>query len=200
MRTVSISQVTDYQSWSIVQFSKSIDDKTSVALTPIVRHFNNLTQYQNSSIDYSIRRKLGKGWHAQLLGRTWFMPERTNRQFLWLDVGYSRKIKQSKLASHIRVHYALDIKDQPNPDADFIRWMTKWSFPSFGKFTATFGYEPWLRLNGFSELQRVRYEPEIKFAFNSNTTLTTRYRFERSIKIEPELNFDVWVIVLSFKL
>lgn len=192
------AQVDDYQSWSIVKFTKDIDAKTSVSLTPIVRHFNNITEYQNASLDYSIKRKLGKGWHAQFLGRTWFMPERSNRQFLWLDVGYSKAINKSKLASHVRLHHAIDVKDIP--DGDWVRWMTKWSFPTFGKFTATVGFEPWLRLNGVSKITRVRYEPDIKYAFSSKTSLTARYRFERSINLGPKANFNVWVITLAFKL
>lgn len=194
----SQAQTDDNIIWAIFKMTKSLSDKTSIAVTPIVRINEDVSNYQNTSLDLSIRRKLGKSWHVQLLERTWFIPDQKIRQFLWVDVGWSKSFAKTKLASHVRLHHAMDINDRNDPD--FIRWLTKFSFPRIGAFTPTFAIEPWLRLNNFNEIQRMRYEPGVTIKLADRLDGTAVWRRELSVNLEPSVKVNQFVLVLHWKL
>lgn len=198
VQTIGHAQLTDRVMWNTLKFTKSIDSKTSFAVTPILRLNNEISEYQNTSLDLSIRRKVGKGWHIQLLTRKWWIPNAPDRQFLWLDVGYTKNYEKTKLASHVRYHYAIDLNGRP--DNDFIRWKTKFTFPAIGKLKPHFAIEPWLRMNGFGNLQRMRYEPGLSYKTSDRTDLTLVYRFERSTNLDPGFRIDMVVLELQYKL
>lgn len=188
-------QESDNITWSSLSFTKTLDEKNSIAFKPIIRHNQNVTKYQNFSLDASYRRKFGKGWHAQFITRYWFIPDNTDRYFLWYDVGYGTKIKKSKLSTHVRFHNAIDIKDRIDPD--FFRWKTKWTFPSVGKFTFEMSLEPWYRLDAVNEWVRMRYEPGINYKINDNWTFQAVYR--REVNKGDALEFNAGVFNLGYK-
>jgi len=190
-----IGQDDDNILWSSIQLTKTIDDKNSVAFKPIIRHNEDISNYQNFSIDASYRRKLGKGWHAQFITRYWFIPENTDRYFMWYDIGYGKKINNSKLSSHIRYHNAIDIKD--NVDPDFFRWKTKWTFPAMGKFTFEMSLEPWYRVDTVNDFVRMRYEPGVNYKINDNWVFQVVYRRENN-KGDAR-DFNAGVINLGYK-
>ena len=70
----SFSQ-TDNILWSSIQLQKSISEKTILSIKPIFRFDNDLSSYQNTSIDIIAKHKFNKGWSVQLLSRSWFKPD-----------------------------------------------------------------------------------------------------------------------------
>lgn len=189
------AQSSDNILWSSVQVTKSLDKKNSVAFKPIIRHNQDISKYQNFSLDASYRRQLGKNWYAQFLTRYWFIPNNTNRYFMWYEIGYGTRIKKSKLSSYIRFHNAIDIKK--NIDPDFFRWKTKWTFPAVGKFTFEMSLEPWYRLDTVNQWVRMRYEPGINYKINNDWTFSAVYRLE--INKGDATDFNAGVINLGYK-
>ncbi len=192
------SQITDDILWASVKVQHQLNDKTSVAIAPIFRFNEGLSEYQNSSIDLSIKHKLGKGWYGQFITRTWFMPDRSDRQFLWFDIGYGRALNKMKLSSSLRFHLALDIKDIP--DADFLRWKTVFTLPKMKKFQPFAAIEPWFRFNNFDKIQRVRYEIGTTFQVTDQIKLLGMYRLEDFYNIDPKITFNMYVATLIYTL
>ncbi len=193
------AQADDNIIWASVSLKQNIKEKTTLALTPIFRLNDNISDYQNMSIDYSIRRKLGKGWSTQLLGRTWFVPNAKNRQFIWLDVAYNKKFEKIGLGSLVRYHYAVNFPEQS--DDDFIRWKTTFSFLGLGRVTPFFAIEPWFRLDGVGKFQRIRYQPGVKIGITDRVAATMVYWREHSFNLDGDnINFNMYVINLSYLL
>ncbi len=191
-------QTADNVLWAAFKLHKKLDPKTSVALTPIVRLNDDLSDYQNFSIDLSIKRKIADNWSVQLLERTWFIPDAKIRQFLWFDIIFSKKLKDFNISSSLRLHYALDLYD--NKDGDFIRWKTTLKLLSLGKFQPFVSIEPWFGFNGANEFQRIRYEPGMTYKINDRFGLLAMYRREATMNLEPERNFNMLVVTLSYLL
>ncbi len=194
--TLSTAQTDDNIIWASIKVQKNIDQKTTIAVAPIFRFNEDISNYQNSSIDISAKRKLNKSWSFQILARTWFVPNSKKRQFLWFDLGYNKKFEKFNIGSSLRMHYALDVYD--NPDADFIRWKTTFSVLKLGKIKPFIAIEPWLRLNKANNIQRFRIEPGFKYKFNEQIDLLTMYRREASVNLDPEINVNMYVITLSY--
>ena len=172
------AQTTDNISW----FAGKVFYKTKLytfSVTPIVRFNDNFSNYQNSSIDVSAKRSFKSNWHLQLLSRSWLMPNRTNRQFLWIDFGYQKQISNLKLATRLRWHHAFDVKEIP--DADFIRWKSTLS-TKINKVQPFIGIEPWLRINTDKGYRRLRIEPGFKYKISKLFSFTLMYRRELSFK------------------
>ena len=190
----------DHILWAGTQIRSTIGDKWSWQVQPIFRYNNNLADYQNSSLDYSIRRKLNNRWHIQLLGRTWFMPDRRDRQFIWTDIAYNLPIPSLSISmtNRMRYHLALDIDG--NFDADFMRHMiqlvpsTKW------KLKPTFGFETWYQFNGEDGIRRLRFEPGLRYTINKQFGITTMWRRQNDINKESQRRDNLWVAALVVKL
>lgn len=198
LSSTALSQVTDNTAWLGFKLHTALNSKTSVALQPILRLDEDLSSYQNSSIDYSIKHKLHKNWSAQVLGRTWFIPDNTIRQFLWLDVAFSHAIKKFKVSSSVRLHYAFDINDRV--DGDFLRWKSGLTYSGLGNWQPFVFIEPWLRLDGDTFWQRYRIEPGFKYKFNDAWDVLFLYRWEEWINRAPENKFNMLVLTLSWKI
>jgi len=192
------AQTDDNILWSKFGISKSLNDKTSLSFAPIIRHNNDISKYQNISFDYAITHKFAKNWSAKLTGRTWFLPNGRERQFIWPQISYSKKLNAVKLSSYLRYHLALDIKNVIDPD--FLRWDVGIAFLNLGKFEPYLAVEPWLRLNNFNQIQRVRLKPGLKYTISSklNTSLTL-WREENN-NLAQGNDFNIWVLALNYKL
>jgi len=195
---VGNSQISDNISWSSISISKRFDQKNTLSITPTIRHNNNFQSYQNSSVDVHYAHTIDNNWGFGLITRTWFIPDGGNRQFVWFDFRYRNKVNFLKIFSGIRYHLALDINE--NDDPDFIRWKTKITFPTFGVFTPSIAIEPWLRLNGFEQYQRIRYEPRIDVQLQKKTKFSFTYRREETKNISPSRNFNMFVLTLGYSL
>jgi len=199
--TDTVGQIdnSDHILWAGAQIRKQIDPNWGFQLQPIIRYNNDISDYQNTSIDYSLRRKLNNHWHVQVLGRTWFMPDRADRQFLWIDIGRGDKIFNSKinLTNRIRWHNAFDIGGFTDPD--FIRYMIQFVPNTNWKVKPRFGFEPWLQLNGFNSIRRLRFEPGLMFQFSPKIGLTTIWRRQNDINREMNRYDNLWVVALVLK-
>jgi hypothetical protein len=134
----------------------------------------------------------------QLLSRTWFIPDQPGRQFIWLDLGYSRKLNNYGIASHLRIHYALDINDRTDPD--YVRWKSTFSLPGYRFIKAFIAIEPWFRLNENLQLQRMRYEPGMHLTLDEDLRLSLVYRKEETLNLMPWKDFNMYLLTLNFKL
>ena len=184
--------------WSSIQVQKNILKNTSLHIKPIVRFNDDISNYQNMSIDYFVKQKFEKGWSMQVLGRTWLLPSSPNRQFIWLDVALSKTIKRLKIDNRLRYHWALDINDRSDPD--YFRWLTKFSFKNTSKFTPYVGIEPWFRTNTQNQFQRIRYEPGVVYVVNTRISMNLQYRYEESINLSQKRVTNFIVFNLLYKI
>jgi len=175
-----------------------ITEKTRFDFKPIIRFNEDISNYQNSSIDISIHHKLDKGWSIQFLSRTWFIADTTNSQFLWWDIAHQIKTKSVSITNRVRMHLSLNLNNV-NP-ADFLRFQTtlapnvKWKIKPFINF------EPWWQLDNENAFRRIRYEPGLRYSFGDHVSLTTVYRRQDSIGIEPPNKQNHYVLTLLYKI
>ena len=188
--------------WASVQFRKKFSPDWSLQVQPIVRYDQDISSYQNASLDLSLRRNLGAGWHVQLLSRTWSMPDRADRQFLWLDVGYSATIPSLKLAvnNRVRFHQAFDIGGFT--DLDYIRYIIQLVPTNSWKLKPTLAYEPWFILNDVDIFRVARIEPGLRYKFNDTFGLTTIWRREIDTNSDTDIRItrNLWVVALVYNL
>lgn len=197
----SLSGQEDNILWAQIQLRKQIDENWSVQAQPIFRLNDDLGSYQNSSIDYSVRRKIGKGFYLNVTGRTWFIPSGGgDRQFLWIDVGHTEALESLKInmTNRIRFHHAFDIKGRP--DADFIRYMFQLVPMGNAKFKPTIGIEPWFRRDGINKIGRWRFEPGFRYAISPSTGLTVVWRRQEEVLEGMDFGDNLWVVALVHKL
>lgn len=192
----SVLGQTDNQSWSSIRLRSNLDDKTRIDLRPIVRHIDDFSTYQNSSIDIVLRRKFGKAWYGQLLGRTWFIPDGPNRQFVWGDLGFVFKNSQINYTNRVRMHIALDLYD--TTQADFIRYQSSLTPVVKWKARPFFAIEPWYQLNDVHNLSRIRYETGLNFPFHKSYNFTFLYRRQDSLNTEPKVSQNQFVLTLTY--
>lgn len=179
--------------WSNATLKVPLAEKTSFSFKPIFRYNNDFSTFQNSSLDYNINRKLRNGFSLTVHGRTWFIPEGDRlRQFIWTDLNHSYKKNRFSLLNKLRYHWALDLKERA--DADFIRYLLKYSYKLSPQVKLSLGAEPWLRLNDVNSFQRVRYHAGISYAINSSLSLALNYwREENNKGLAGDKDFNVWL-------
>lgn len=187
----------DNVNWSSIQLQTKLSEKITFNVKPIFRFNEDISNFQNASIDIFANYNLGKGWSAQLTSRTWFIPDQKNRQFIWPDIAYSFSKGNFKLNNRIRYHLALDINDRNDPD--FIRYIVQLSYTK-GRLTPFLAVEPWFRLNGVQQWQRVRYIPGVSYKLNNKYSLSFTYWKEESINLEPKVSTNIWLLNLLVKI
>jgi len=195
--SISLSaQTSDNILWSKFTASYDVDQKTRLSFAPITRFNDDFSNYQDISFDYAYRRKLDRGFSLQLTGRTWFLRNGSKRQFIWPQISYANTFDKFKVSSFLRLHYALDINDVV--DADFIRWKTDLIYPTHNKLDLFVGLEPWFRLDGNKEWQRMRYSLGFKYKFSKVWNLSLVWWRQESINLEPVNNVNIYVLNLSY--
>ena len=191
------AQTNDNIIWASLKGVKKFNKKTSVAIAPILRLNNNIGTYQNSSLDLSVRHNFTQNWHLQLAERTWFVPNAPNRQLLWIDFGFTKKLEKIKISSTVRWHQAFDLRERP--DADFIRWKSSLALLTLGKFTPFIGVEPWFRINEDKGFRRMRWEPGVKYKFSERLSFTAKYWREQSYNgLANNSKFNIYLITLAY--
>lgn len=128
------------------------------------------------------------------------MPDRSDRQFLWFEIGHSTKISTLglSLSNRVRWHLALDVNDVF--DADFLRYKIQFVPINSWKVKPTFAFEPWLQFNGFNSIRRLRIEPGLRFTFSDTLSLTTTLWRQLDINREIHRSDNLWVTALVIKL
>jgi hypothetical protein len=191
------AQVTNI-TWTGIDLSIPIDDRSQIDIKPIIRHNLDGEGYQNTSLDIFYRRSFDQGFFGQVLTRTWFMPEARYRLFLWLDVGKKWKIKKSTLRQKFRLHYAVDVND--NFDGDFIRSFTTISHPVSERLSISLNLEPWLSLNDDIQISRYRIEPGVAYNLSETWRIKAVYRWQSDFREVPINNQNHLVTTLIYKL
>lgn len=191
------AQVTNL-TWSGLDLSIPINDRSQIDIKPIIRHNLDGEGYQNTSLDIFYRRSFDHGFFGQVLTRMWFMPEARYRLFLWLDVGRKWTIKQATLRQKFRLHYAVDVND--NFDGDFIRSFTAISHPLSHSLTASLSLEPWLSLNDDIQISRYRIEPGMAYNLSDVWRIKFVYRWQSDFREVPINNQNHLVTTLIYKL
>ncbi len=191
---------TDNVLWASVQLRKKFSPKWSLQVQPIVRYDENISSYQNSSLDISLRRNLGPNWHLQVLSRTWAIPNGNTRQFLWLDVAYKTKVPSLNISviNRLRYHQAFDTG--PNIDQDYLRYIVQIVPTTSWKLKPTIAYERWFILNDVNVFRRFRIEPGLRYQFNDTYGLTGIWRRESDINDVEDIiiNRNLWVVALVY--
>ncbi len=194
----SHAQDVDNVAWLSVALNKKFNNDWSASLTPIIRLNEDFGAYQNYSIDYALKRSINKNWSMQFLGRTWFLPNGSKRQFGWIDLNYNLKINNFVWSNKLRWHHAFDVKDVVDPD--FIRFSQTIKYVKWGKFQPLFSLENWWGLNGKFQYERLRYQPGFSYSFSDKMTLTAVYWRQESINITPIANVNIFRVNLAFNL
>lgn len=197
---LSLCAQSDNILWSGVKLQKSLDDRWGLALQPFFRFNEDLGAYQNTSLDYSLRYNLSPKWHVQLLGRTWFVPNNPQRQFIWFDLEHKQRYSSVPLlwTNRARMHLALNIHDRQ--DNDFIRYLTQFRLLNKGKFHPILGFELWYQTEIIKELTRYRFEPGFRYDVSSKSNLLLLWRRENFVNIPTPRGDNLWVLVMTFDL
>ena len=182
--------------WAGVAFTSQLDDKATIQFKPFYRAQSDFSEYQNSSLDLSVRRQFGKGWYGQVLGRTWFIPDRKIQQFLWLDIGHKKDFGAITMTNYLRLHYAM--LNNTALAGDFLRYKVSFAPRVKGPIKPSFAFEPWWQLNGVHRFERYRIEPGLKFIINPNMNIGVVWM--RQNHIIPKFQQNLWVVLTSFKL
>jgi hypothetical protein len=193
-----ITAQTDNVIWTSFQLQKDVSKNASISIKPTVRFDNDISSYENTSIEIIAKQKFAKGWSAQFLNRLWFVPDQTNRNFIWFDLAHGFNLNKLKISNRLRLHWALNLNDSNDPD--FFRWQTKFSFLNKSKVTPFLAFEPWYRLNKQNQFQRMRYEPGMDWKINSSYTLSILYRREDIFNVPTERFTNFLVLNLKYKI
>lgn len=193
-----ITAQTDNVNWTSFQLQKDVSKNTTINIKPTLRFDNDISSYQNASIDIFAKQKFTKGWSIQLLNRLWFIPDQSYRLFIWLDVAYGFKLNKIKIDNRLRYHWALDINDRSDPD--YFRWRTKFSFLNKSKITPYIAIEPWFRMNKQNQFQRIRYESGINWKINNKYSLSVQYRRENIFNVSSKRFTNFLMLNLIYKI
>ncbi len=187
----------DHINWSSFQLQKDLSKKTTLNIKPIFRFNEDLSNYQNMSIDVFASHKLNKGWKVQLTSRTWFIPNQKPRQFIWPEISHGFSKGRLKIDNRLRYHLALDINDRNDPD--FLRWSVRFMYNK-GNVKPFLAFEPWLRLNGIEKIERLRYMPGINWKLNNKYSISFIYWKQESASIQPKESTNIWLLNLLVKI
>ncbi len=185
--------------WSFTKFSFKIDEKWKSDITPIYRFNDDISQFQNASLDYSITRKITKRWNASALGRTWLIPNQRPRQFIWFYVNYNMPefIPNLKISHNIKFHGALDINDREDPD--FLRYKITTAYPLFDNRWRPFAaIEPFFQFNE-NNIQRWRSELGVNYSANNTINFIGFLRREDYIQKGKERALNIWMAGIQYK-
>ena len=194
--TGSLYSQTDIVSWTGVQISAQNDDGVTLALKPIIRHNNDLSSYSNSSIDFSISKKLNNNLKVSYLFRHWWMQDDIRRVFWWFDLAHNHSFN-SKLnfSNRVRWHIAMD-KDIE--DADFIRYYPEFKYSVAKGLNVFAGVEFWFDTDTERGIDRKRYQLGFDKKLGEKMALNFQYWLETTDTSEFSQKIHTLVTTLKF--
>lgn len=174
------AQVVDIDNvlWGATQIRKQISDDWSFQFQPIIRYNNDISSYQNFSLDFSVRRKISDHWFGQVVSRTWLVPDVRDRQFLWIDIGTSAKLPALKLSmtNRLRWHHAFDFNDRKDPN--YLRYLVQVLPITDWKLKPSFAMEYWLQLGDLTQTIQGRIIPGLRYSFNNKLGITLNWMIQ----------------------
>ncbi len=178
---VEINAQNDLQSWSSFSLSKKIKEKNRLIFKPIIRHKDNLSSYNNFSLDFIAKRKLDAHWSFSFLQRHWWLANSVNRNFWFIDAVYDFKANDNiKVSQYFRWHIAQDIDiDDPN----FLRWHPSVTFNTSSRLKPYAGIEFFFRIDGINEIQRIRSKIGASYVLSDRINLLLRLWREQFVNI-----------------
>lgn len=163
----------DLGSWTSARLIYKAGDKITLKARPIVRHNQDLSNYDNTSIDLSVSYKIDKNWSVQLLDRHWFIPDGPDRQFYFIDVNHKANLSEKfTLSNTLRYHLAVNWN---RLDPNFIRYQPILSYKPGGKFIPFVGYTAFYRIEDFQGFVGARLKAGCKYAASSKIGLQLTY-------------------------
>ncbi len=183
----------DWVSWSSVQLNYKAGEKFTVKLKPIWRQKNDLSEYDNTSIDVILSYKINKQWSVDINNRHWFLPkDGDDREFWFFDLNHKIPLS-SKFVFSNKLRYHLGV-DWNREDTDFLRWLSKISWKTGKKINPFIGWDFFYRFPDDYVFARLRYKVGATATLSNRTKLTVEYwrQFSLTDKFnEPEANFLV---------
>lgn len=183
----------DWVSWSSVQLNYKAGDKFTVKLKPIWRQKNDLSKYDNTSIDVILSYKINKQWSVDINNRHWFLPkDGDDREFWFFDLNHKVPLS-SKFVFSNKLRYHLGV-DWNREDTDFLRWLSKVSYKTGKKINPFIGSDFFYRFPDDNVLARLRYKIGATLSLVNRTKLTVEYWRQFSLIdkfVEPGANFLV---------
>lgn len=192
-----VAQVDDNRGWFSISGNTEIKKGWSVAITPILRLDEDISALQNFSLDYSVKKSINKNLSVAILGRSWWVPNQTNRQFFWINVVYNLKLKDVNWNHRVRWHHAFDIKERVDPD--FIRYAQVIRYTGLGKFQPALGFESWWGLNEEISFDRIRYIVGFRYNFTKKLHVNAFLWRQETIDRQPRFTFNVIRVGLVYK-
>lgn len=181
--------------WATIRLRINPDDKSTIDIRPISRFHENYSDYRNTSIDYSYSRKVSSLFTLGLLGRTWFLQDGSNRQFVWPFAIIKKKSGKATFETRFMKHWAIDVKGVA--DRDFFRIKPAISYPIGDKMTTQLAVEPWYQFDDVDEFARFRIELALGYKLSDHISAGIMYRREDD-KISPD--FDMIVTTITYKI
>ncbi|MFK7776031.1 MAG: DUF2490 domain-containing protein [Saprospiraceae bacterium] len=190
---VQITAQLDWVSWSSVQLNYKANDRFIIKLKPIWRQKNDLSEYDNSSIDVILSYKINKQWSVDVNNRHWFLPnDGDDREFWFFDLNHKISLSPKFVFSNkLRYHLGVDWNRE---DTDFLRWLSKISWSTGKKINPFIGWDFFYRFPENNVFARLRYKIGAAATLSNRTKLTVEYwrQFSLTDKFnEPEANFLV---------
>ena len=186
----------DIVSWTGVQFNAQNDKGVNLTLRPIVRHNNDLSSYANTSLEFSIGKKLDNNLKASYLFRHWWMQDGVKRVFWWFDLSHSHSFSSNlSFGNRVRWHIAMD-KDFKDPD--FIRYYPELKYKLSNDLKVFGGVEFWFDLAPVDRLERKRFILGFDIGFSDRYALNFQYWLERTVRSEFTQELHTLVTTLKF--
>ena len=162
----------DLTSWTAVQFNIPATAKLSFVVKPIMRHNSNLGNYSDTSIDLILKYKFSAKWSGAFLERHFFIPNQSDRQFLFFDIIHSTWANGPwKFKQGLRYHLAFD---HERTDPEFIRYRPNLSYKVSDKLGTFVELDAFVRQSPF-KLSGIRYTAGASYKLSKATSLSFIY-------------------------
>ena len=187
--------------WSNLAFSKKFSDRWSAQVKPTVRLNNEIRDYQNTSIDLSVKNSFAKGWGLQFLTRIWFIPNGNDRLFLWADISYGTTIPSLHLHVNQRLRYHQALDTGPNVDLDYFRFIVDLVPATSWRLKPTLSYEQWFILNDVERFRISRLQPGFAYTISDRISFKGQLWRQRERQVDGSTFFqNLWQATLGYKL
>jgi len=152
----------DITSWTSVQLDYIANDKLTLKLKPIQRQRNDLSEYDNTSIDFITAYKFGNGWSGGILKRYFFIPDQDDLEFIFFDLKKTVPLGQFTFTNLVRYHL---VKGDGN--RNFLRYHPILTYQLNDRWTPFVNLELWTTTD-ISKFVGARYSGGVKYKINSD--------------------------------
>ena len=194
------AQLGDNILWTGFNMQHKVDDKWNLELQPILRLNEDFGGYLNTSIDYAVHYSFTPNWKIRLLGRTWSVPDRTDRQMIWLDLTHASRFSKLPLqwTNRMRMHLALNLGGLL--DRDFIRYRSQFQITQWKAIRPVFGTELWFQTEAQQALTRYRIELGCILPMGNGRSFLLLWHRENNVNIAQPFGDNLWWVIYRFSI